>query len=201
MGKKRNPEAVRQRKRVVLDAAAKEFAAKGYGDADMDRIAETANVGKGTIYRYYNSKEQLFEAVADDAIDRLWHFVFSVVQIAQDEGPIEQLKAGGEAFLAFFDGNRRLLEIILKGGSQFRERMRLQYFQMYEEKVHIFQDLIRQCIEQGIMKNVEPRELADTVGDMLIGLVYMWGARREKRPLAQRWPLVKQIILEGIMVS
>ena len=68
VGKKRSPEAIRLRRRSVLDAAAGEFAEKGYSNADMDHIAESAKVGKGTIYRYFKSKEKLFEAVADDVI-------------------------------------------------------------------------------------------------------------------------------------
>jgi len=200
VSKKRSPEAVRLRKETVLDAAAIEFAAKGYADADMDRIAATASVGKGTIYRYYHSKEELFEAVADEAINRLWDFVFSSLQKAESRGSIEQLKAVGKSFLAFFDGNQRLVEIFLRGGSQFRERMHVRYLQTYEENIHIIQDMLDRCIEQGIIKRIDSRQVIDIAGDMLIGLVYMWGARRDKRPLTEQWTLVEQIILEGILV-
>lgn len=199
-GKKRSPEAIRLRKQSVLAAAAREFASKGYADADMDRIAESARVGKGTIYRYYTSKEQLFEAVADEAIDRLWEFLFSAIQAVDDDDPVEQLKAGGKAFFAFFDGNHGLLEVFLRGGSQFRERLRDKYFQTYADNVHIIQGLIDRCIGDGILKKMDSRMLADTAGDMLIGLVYMWGARRERRSLAEQWPFVEEIILEGILV-
>ena len=121
----------------MLEAAAAEFATKGYADADMDRVAEAARVGKGTIYRYYKSKKHLFEAVADNAISRLWDFVSSAIQAAEDGGPIERLRAAGKAFLIFFDENHRLYEVFMRGGSQFRERMQSRYLEIYAQNVHV----------------------------------------------------------------
>jgi AcrR family transcriptional regulator len=200
-GKKRSPEAIRLRKRSVLDAAADEFSEKGYSNADMDRIAESAKVGKGTIYRYFKSKEKLFDAVADDVIEQLRDFVIGAVRGEDIEGPIKQLNASGRAFLEFFEQRRAMLEIFLRGGSQFRERMQEKYLEVYRENIHIIQGLLDQCIELGLLKKVDSRMLADALGDMLIGLVYMWGARRDECSLADRWPLVEGILLEGILAS
>jgi AcrR family transcriptional regulator len=200
-GKRRSPEAIRQRKQRVLNAAVQEFAEKGYAAADMDHIAEAAKVGKGTIYRYYTNKERLFQAVADEAIGRLRDFVFSALQSASAKPPIEQLKMTGKAFLAFFDENRLLLEIFLHERSQFRGMIQSEYLRAYSENIEVFEDLMGHCMAQGIVKHMEPRALLDTIGDMLVGLVYMWGVRREKEPLAQKWSLVEETIFRGILVA
>lgn len=199
VGRKRSPEAVRRRKRVVLDAATDEFAEKGYSAGDMDRIAETAGVGKGTIYRYYKSKAQLFEAVADDVIGQLRDCVFSAVRRNEREGPIPQLKAAGRASLEFFDDRRALLEIFLRGGSQLRERIQKRYLQIYGENVHVIQDLLEQCIQQGLVRKTNSRKLADVLSDMMVGLVYMWGARGEKTSLSSKWDDVEEILMKGIL--
>ena len=198
-GKKRSPEAILLRKRVVLDAAAREFAENGYSEADMDRIAEAASVGKGTIYRYYNSKAELFETVADDAMGQLRDYVFSALQKDNGEGPVERLMTAGKAFLEFFDQRQALLEVFLRGGSQFRERMQMRYLELYEENIHIIQGLLDQCIKLGHIRKADTRKLADIVGDMLVGIVYMWGVRRKKTPISQEWPPVRAIFLEGIL--
>lgn len=199
IGKKRSPEAIRLRKRAVLDSAADEFSRNGYSGADMDRIAEAARVGKGTIYRYYSSKGKLFEAVADDAIGELRDFVFSRVGKAECEGPINQLKAAGRAFLEFFDERGALLEIFLRGGSQFRERIQMRYLEIYEENIHLVQNLLDEGIEQGFLRRLDTRRLADSIGDMMVGLVYMWGARKEKTPLSKKWDFVEEVIMRGIL--
>ncbi len=47
----------------ILDAALQIFAKMGYTTASMDAIAREANVSKPTLYMYFGSKEQLFEAM------------------------------------------------------------------------------------------------------------------------------------------
>ena len=47
------------------------FAYRGFADATLEEIAERAEYGKGTIYSYFQSKEELFEAVVDEGLNRL----------------------------------------------------------------------------------------------------------------------------------
>ena len=52
-----------ERKKQIILAAAQIFAQKGYTGTVMDEIARCAGIGKGTIYEYFDSKEDLFFAV------------------------------------------------------------------------------------------------------------------------------------------
>lgn len=52
-----------ERLQSILAAAFDEFAANGFAAAKLNSIAERAGIGKGTIYLYFQSKEQLFEEV------------------------------------------------------------------------------------------------------------------------------------------
>lgn len=51
----------------ILRAAKKEFAKSGLGGARVDVIAEQAKANKRMIYHYFNSKEELFQRVLEDA--------------------------------------------------------------------------------------------------------------------------------------
>jgi AcrR family transcriptional regulator len=62
-------DARRNRERV-LEAARECFAHHGL-DAQMDDIARAAEVGVGTVYRHFPTKEALVEAIAADHFDRL----------------------------------------------------------------------------------------------------------------------------------
>jgi AcrR family transcriptional regulator len=59
--------AVRRRKDArpseIIEAAALVFAQHGYGPTNLERVAEQADISKGTIYRYFEDKHVLFEAV------------------------------------------------------------------------------------------------------------------------------------------
>lgn len=62
--KQRDAEATRAR---ILAAAKKVFAKSGLGGARVDDIAERANANKRMIYHYFGSKEDLFQAVLEEA--------------------------------------------------------------------------------------------------------------------------------------
>jgi AcrR family transcriptional regulator len=49
---------------LILDAALELFRQYGYRRTSMEDIAQTANVAKGTLYIYFKSKDELFEALA-----------------------------------------------------------------------------------------------------------------------------------------
>ena len=48
---------------IIMQAAIKNFSKTGFASTKMDDIAKTANVSKGTLYIYFQSKEDLFESI------------------------------------------------------------------------------------------------------------------------------------------
>ncbi|AJF67740.1 TetR/AcrR family transcriptional regulator [Streptomyces vietnamensis] len=62
-------DAVRNR-RLLMDAAAAEFAENGM-DVSITRIATRAGVGKGTVFRHFDTKEQLLAEVFSDRLEEL----------------------------------------------------------------------------------------------------------------------------------
>jgi TetR/AcrR family transcriptional repressor of mexJK operon len=63
-------ERARVRRRTILDVAGKAFLEHGYGAASMAQIADCVGGSKATLYRYYKSKERLFEAYIEDVCSR-----------------------------------------------------------------------------------------------------------------------------------
>ena len=54
-----------QKRQAILDAAAAEIARYGYDRANINTIAEHAGIGRGTIYLYFDSKDDVFGALLD----------------------------------------------------------------------------------------------------------------------------------------
>ena len=71
----------------ILDAAIAEFTAYGLAGARIDRIAETADANKRSIYVYFENKELLFNAAL--------HRVLSDLQTDVDKAMAEAGHAGG----------------------------------------------------------------------------------------------------------
>jgi AcrR family transcriptional regulator len=64
----RRPPAAR-----LLDAAIDAFARRGYADVNVDEICRAAHIAKGSFYRLYRSKEELFFAAAEAAAAEIVH--------------------------------------------------------------------------------------------------------------------------------
>src|SRR5260370_33656999 len=64
-----NPKAalMARKRAVIVDAALKAFLAAGYAEASVNRIAAAAGVSIKTLYRHYESKDDLFSAVMQAA--------------------------------------------------------------------------------------------------------------------------------------
>ncbi len=51
------------KKNMIITSATQVFASRGYSGTLMKQVAKAAGIGKGTIYEYFQSKEDLFFAV------------------------------------------------------------------------------------------------------------------------------------------
>lgn len=60
---------------AILAAAAAEFAERGYEGASLNQIIEGAGISKGSLYYYFDDKEDLFLTVWQSAIARFWNEV------------------------------------------------------------------------------------------------------------------------------
>jgi len=54
------------RKQEIIDASVKLFAGKGFNNTTLDDIAASAEFGKGTLYNYFSSKEEIYSAIVED---------------------------------------------------------------------------------------------------------------------------------------
>ena len=82
--------AAAARREEILDAAAALFARRGYSETDTQLLAETLNVGKGTLYRYFPSKQELFWPSPIARCGKLREQVDAA--IADVEEPLERIR-------------------------------------------------------------------------------------------------------------
>ena len=95
--KSRRQEHMELTRAAVLDAAAEQFAQRGFAATTIDDVASAARVSKGTVYYHFVDKARLFEAVFRDGQTRLIDRVAKAVEGRHE--PWEQLEAGLDAYL------------------------------------------------------------------------------------------------------
>src|SRR5271154_4991546 len=97
LGRPADPERCARRREEILEAAVKQFAQHGYADTDMQEVADSVQIGKGTIYRYFPSKRELFLATTDQIMRKMRKEIDS--RIGGIDDPLARVNEGIRAFL------------------------------------------------------------------------------------------------------
>jgi AcrR family transcriptional regulator len=100
-------QATRER---LLDAAASEFARLGLMRANIDAISLAAGYGKGTIYNYFASKEELFLAVVKEAYAR----ATAAASAPPHASARERLRATLAAFCTWAGANEGFARVLVR---------------------------------------------------------------------------------------
>lgn len=97
------------RRKQVLEAAAKSFALFGYKATTMDQVAKIANVGKGTIYTFFTNKEELFDEILHAAILEMKRIAERTVR--EDRDFFDNLYQVLDALLEFRDEHALFIKL------------------------------------------------------------------------------------------
>jgi TetR/AcrR family fatty acid metabolism transcriptional regulator len=146
MGKRKNN--IKYHK--IIEAATKVFARKGFYKAKISEIASEARVADGTIYIYFENKDDilicLFEEQMKAVLDNM------VIQISEEDDPVKKLEKFALAHLQLVEQNKNMAEIIqveVRQSSKFMKEYRNDPFVQYLE---LIADIIRQGQKEGLFK-------------------------------------------------
>src|SRR5262245_56579401 len=85
----------------MLDAAGRLFGARRFHEVRMEDIAEEAEVSKGTLYRYFQDKEEMYLALLERASHQLVADLHG--RVGEATGGRQRLIAVVDAVIGFFD--------------------------------------------------------------------------------------------------
>lgn len=132
---------------AILAAALEVFSAKGYAATRLDDVARRAGVGKGTLYLYVSSKQDLFEAMVRNSFE----LPFDLMEAAARESNLsleEMLRMLMGWFLRDVLGTsrREMIWLILREARQFPEIAKFHH----QEIVSRGLGLLRRCAESAV---------------------------------------------------
>ncbi|MDQ2870491.1 MAG: TetR/AcrR family transcriptional regulator [Acidobacteriota bacterium] len=104
----------------ILEAAARTFASREFHEVLIDRVAADAGVGKGTIYRYFETKEDLYFATILHGFDALARALSDAPPSNQD--PETRLERIAEGVIRFFWTREDFSKLLMEDGRRFRSR-------------------------------------------------------------------------------
>lgn len=188
-----------RRRADILEMAIKLFARDGYADTDLQVLADAVGVGKGTLYRHFGSKQELFLAASDRVMLNLRQRVDSRVEHIED--PLEQIAAGIHTYLEFFHDHPEAVEMLIQERAHFRHRRKPTYFKHREANVERWRNLYRGLIAGERVRPLQAERLSDVIGDLLYGTMYVNYIAGRNRPPAEVARDIIDIVFNGILTD
>lgn len=163
-----------EKTRAIVEAARREFAARGFAAAKLDDIARAAGVAKGTIYLYFENKAALFEGVVRG------HLVPQIeaaeAMIAAHDGPVEDL------FRHLFHTLRRavldtdlreVIRLLIAEGHNFPEIRAFYYREVVSRGMRMLRGLLERGAASGEFRGSAAADMPQLlVAPLLVGAIW-----------------------------
>ncbi|HEX8536504.1 MAG TPA: TetR/AcrR family transcriptional regulator [Cystobacter sp.] len=155
---------------TLLEAAEQLFAEQGVGGTRIEDIAKRAGVAVGTLYNYFEDREELLAALLARRRAELVKMLDEVSQEARGKPWHEEFDAFLRATLTFLEQHRRFLSILIQG-----EMTAPRHTSTAEETVGSGLDDIHACAERlvrrGVAEGVLKPEFAALYPALLLGML------------------------------
>jgi len=150
------------RENEIIRSARLLFARKGYHDTTLEEIAHHAELGKGTIYNYFVSKDELFYGIVRQLLDDVQGLVNAALNLPGGDAR-EKLTIYAKSILKYVGENADLLHLLMQVFWQDSTRQlgKKKEIEDHVEKVrNILAKAIQPDINRGRIKKYEAFELA-----------------------------------------
>jgi TetR/AcrR family fatty acid metabolism transcriptional regulator len=182
----------------ILRAAVDVFAEFGYFNAKVSQIAKAAGVADGTIYLYFDNKEDLLVSIFRD---HTRNYLQSLEQqLANVNHAEERLRIAVRHHLESLGRDRSLAVV-----SQVELRHSLKFMSLLsQQEVADYLNIIRKIVEYGqeqgaFRRNVHPRLVAKAVFGILDEMVTSWMLSEKEYDLAGQSDQIADLILTGLL--
>lgn len=178
----------------LLAAAVRVLAERGLHDTKITDIATAADVGVGTFYLHFPTKEALFDAVVDETLERLVATADGVREAAPD--PVTRLRAGTVAFCRFAHENREVFQIVFGHGSGHHDVIRRAQARFAAE----IESNLREGISARAFAPVDPALAAQAHVGMATQVLSWWTANQSV-PLETVADTLTTLTLRGLQAA
>jgi TetR/AcrR family transcriptional regulator, fatty acid metabolism regulator protein len=172
------------KRRQIMDAAEKLYTSRRFHEITLDHIAQSAEVGKGTVYRYFKDKDDLFLQMTLTGLDDLCALIER--SVSEQASFRDQLAKVCRELAKFADSRRQLICMISSEEmrvswchGEIRERL-----MTHRKKLALaMARILQKGINEGALRADIP---AEALAEYLLGLMRTRGRSLDDMPESVR---------------
>ncbi len=198
---RREREKLRQRQEM-LATALDLFSQKGYHNVSMHEIAQKAEFAIGTLYKFFQNKEDLYKALLLELSNEFEDSITRAIEQPQDEG--EKLRSYVRAKTEVFRRNLPFIRLYLaeSRGASFNlkagldDEIRQRYYLSVEKIAAIFASGIK---NRRFQKIADPYYLAVALASVIDAFLLLWLDAPERHPYPEDPDAILDIFFRGLL--
>ena len=186
------------RKQSICDAAMRVVARKGLRDVTVQEIANEAGVAQGTVYIYFQSRDEILSRTMDGATEQLLDKLAAACKSCSSFREILEQRVRTQ--LQHFDENRDFFRMYLAMSEPLGEK-RLKQHPIYQTYLAQLQKLIREAIARGEVRTENVDRLAITIASVTREIVLNRIIEREPPPIEKDVKFAVDFVMRGISAA
>jgi TetR/AcrR family fatty acid metabolism transcriptional regulator len=189
------------RVREILEAARRVMARYGMQGTTVDRVAEEAKVAKGTIYLYFQSKDELVHAAV---LEGLREMVAETVR--SDDPSMPPLDRIRNLILAQYRiqaSNQDFLKTLIIGNSldiEVESQAGRDFMRVYAGYLDFVASVLQDAIDRGAIRPIDSQFAGFMLGELITGSLRRRLLKLASTPLEADADAVVELFLRGIQV-
>ncbi len=193
-----------KRRQSILQAAHDVFFENGFHRATVDNVAERAEVSKGTVYLYFESKETILAHLLLETLDELIEELEQAYVTAESLPADEQLRRLGQAYLRFFKEEPECFRLLMAmDRGRFQDSVTPEIYQQVLsaslEGLGWVMKTIQQGIDEEMFRCCDVRLAASTLWAMLNGVLELMNHPLRRAMVGMEREALYQTALETVI--
>lgn len=189
-----------QRRYEILSAAKKVFARNGFHTTTIGDIAREAGLAYGSVYQYFDSKEDLFRALMSVEGDALRTHVAMAVNVARKRADEswDPFRTTVQATFEFFEGDEATTKLLLRDayvlGGSFEKHLE----SIYERFIDDIEEQMTVAQQRGKVLGAPPRMVAYSIAALIGQLAHRRLTTDDGVTAAEVADFVVSLIVNGL---
>jgi len=184
-----------QKEKKIIEVATRLFADKGYQNTTIEEIAKEAKIAKGTIYLYFNDKQQLFQNIVKELSHEHEKNQLKIHEYKEWEDKLYQYIL---LQLKFFQDNVYLARISLKEMYGLDKAAAEIVYKALDRHINLLTAIIRGGIKDGVFTPVDERKTAIAFMGMVNYYIVYEFLESAERNLEETADFLLNLFLKGL---
>lgn len=187
----------------IIEAAERVFIRNGFINTTIEQIAAEAEFSVGSIYKFFESKEQLCQSVIDNIIHEFTTVFENEIMI--ESSPVDALVALIRLRLQHVDKHGRFFRLLTetKPGCRIMPDMAIpeRWRSIYDEYLKKVATIFKKAMDKGLIRKMNALYTAVCMEGVINSFIAFWDRNNFTSSIEERYQIIKDNFLKNILIE